>query len=379
MVGPPINFFGSDTYHLSTLLGTYDFVLHTNDMDFLNRNWPKFKAAMSYITAKIDSTGMLSVTGTSDWGRYTQGGHNTEANALMYGTLIYAAILSGWANEPDLGTNWTTLATKLKIAINDPANNWDDGAGAFKDSDTDGSVHPEDGNSLALFYNMATSEHIPLISKQLTMNWGPIGAICPELPGNIVPYVESMEVKGHLVARQATRSLDLMRLSWGWYLNNPYGTQSTCIEGYLADGSFGYRHDTGYNEDYSYPSHAHGWSTGPTYGLSTYVLGIQLNEPGGAKWTLAPQFGDLTSVEGGFTTLTGKFSAKWELTARGYTLSYDTPTGTTGTLLLPANLDKAPTIEIDGQVYSDGEYDSTAGTVTITGQEGGQKSLIVTY
>jgi hypothetical protein len=49
-----------------------------------------------------------------------------------------------------------------------------------------------------------------------------------------------MEVKGHLAARQATRALAFMRLSWGWYLNNPFGVNRTMIEGYLQDGTSGY-------------------------------------------------------------------------------------------------------------------------------------------
>lgn len=221
-----------------------------------------------------------------------------------------------------------------------------------------------------------------LVSTQLTTNWSPIGAICPELPGTIVPYVESMEVKGHLAARQASRSLDLMRRSWGWYLDNPYGTGSTCIEGYLADGTFGYRHDSAYNEDYSYTSHAHGWSTGPTHALSHYVLGLQMNTPGGKIWTLAPQFGDLTEVEGGFTAGEGKFSAKWALADGGYTVSWNVPTGTTGTLVFPGSTEgtaTGPNIAVNGEKVTNGTYDTASGLTTIVGLSGGEYSAVVTY
>jgi Bacterial alpha-L-rhamnosidase C-terminal domain len=223
---------------------------------------------------------------------------------------------------------------------------------------------------------MAESSDYLAISTQLTTNWGPIGAKCPELPNNIVPYVEGMEVKGHLAARQATRALALMRLSWGWYLNNPFGVNSTMIEGYLQDGTFGYRAGAGgYGNDVSYTSHAHGWSTGPTHALSTYVLGLQLISPGGVEWVLAPQFGDLTSVEGGFTTNLGKFSAKWVLNSTGYTLEYDTPTATTGTLVLPAG--SSPTVTLDGMEYADGVWNSSSGLVTLDNQLGGSHRLLV--
>lgn len=247
---------------------------------------------------------------------------------------------------------------------------------AFQDNDNINSIHPEDGNSLALAFDMASATDFLTISTQLTTNWGPIGAKCPELPNNIVPYIEGFEVKGHLAARQATRALTLMRLSWGWYLNNPFGVNSTMIEGYLQDGTFGYRAgDGGYGNDVSYTSHAHGWSTGPTHALSTYVLGLQLLSPGGATWVLAPQFGDLASVEGGFTTNLGKFSAKWALGSGDYSLEYDVPSSTAGSLVLPAG--SSPTITLDGKTYTDGVWNSSSGLVTIDKQPGGSHTLLV--
>ena len=380
MAGPPLNFYGSDTYHMSSIIGTYEYILHSADTEFLTSNWAKISLAINYIAGKIDSTGLLDVTGTADWGRYTQGGHNTEANALMYKTLIAGSVMANWTNDASSAVPWIAQAASLKANINTAAYNWDPNVGAFKDSDTDATVHPEDGNSLALYYDMSDSSYFQNISSQLTTNWGPIGAKCPELTDNIVPYVESMEVKGHLAVREATRALTLMRLSWGWYLNNPYGTGSTCIEGYLQDATFGYRANSGYGGDYSYPSHAHGWSTGPTHALSTYVLGLQLTSPGGKTWSLAPQFGDLTSVEGGYTTPLGKFSASWTLIgSEGYTLSYNVPRGTTGTVVLPASKPKIPKVTLDKTAYTDGTHDSTAGLVTISNQSGGTHTITVMY
>ena len=67
-------------------------------------------------------------------------------------------------------------------------------------------------------------------------------------------------------------------------------------------------------------------------------------EPVGIVWTLAPQMGDLTSVQGGFVTLLGKFWAVWENTTEtgeGHTFSgnWSTPIGTKGTLTVPGRKD----------------------------------------
>lgn len=229
---------------------------------------------------------------------------------------------------------------------------------------------------MALYFDGANSSYAAQISKQLTTNWGPIGAITPEQPGNIVPYVESFEIKGHLAVRETQRALDLMRLSWGWYLNNPYGTESTIMEGYYKDGSFRYAND-GYDASGSYPSHAHGWSSGPADALISYVIGLRPSAPGGSKWSLAPQFGDLMSAQGGFTTPLGKFSASWKLQRGGYVLKYDVPADSKGAVLLPSK-SKRPQITWNGQKRVCGTFDSSTGLTTVA-VPGGKQTLSIVY
>lgn len=129
MAGPPLNFYGSDTYHMSTMIAIYDYILYTNDTSFLASNWSKYMRAMTFISSKIDRTGMLFLTGNNDWGRYTQGGHNTEGNMLMYRVLTTGSNIALWAGRQDLSTQWTMLANALKASINSPVHNWDPAVG----------------------------------------------------------------------------------------------------------------------------------------------------------------------------------------------------------------------------------------------------------
>ncbi|CZT11599.1 related to alpha-L-rhamnosidase A [Rhynchosporium graminicola] len=377
--GPGINIYGSDTYHMATLIGTYDYYLWTANQGWLNMMYPKYQRAMAFITAKIDSTGMLSVTGTNDWGRVSQGGHNTEANMLMYKVLTSASQLATWAGDSSSSGTWSNMAATLKTAVNKL--NFDSAAGAFKDSDTDASVYPQDGNALALLYSIPPSNLMSSVSTALTKNWINIGSLAPELPNNLVGFGQSFEVKGHFTAHQTNRALDLIRRAWGWYLNSPYGTGSSCIEGYLSDGSFGYRSHYGYANDYSYTSHAHGWSTGPTDALTSYVVGLTITKPGGKEWSLMPQFGDLQNAEGGFTTPLGKFTAKWVLANGGYTLSWGAPAGTKGLVVLPGSAGKQPTsATVDGneRIMEARMVNNRNGAVRIV-VEGGSHSLVVQY
>lgn len=237
-------------------------------------------------------------------------------------------------------------------------------------------MHPEDGNSMALYYNGTSLSDASRTSNYLETNWGPVGAVTPELPGNVVPYIESFEIKGHLAARQAQRALDLIRLSWGWYLDSPYGTQSTFLEGYYTDGSFRYR-DDGYNKGGSYTSHSHGWSTGPTDALTSYIVGLRPTAPGGKQWLIEPQFGDLKFAQAGFTVPMGKFSASWITTKLGYTVTVDVPKSTTGVARLPFPSDgKRPlsvTLNLKKQDY---EIDTDNKIITFH-VKGGKHTIIV--
>ncbi|KAH8897136.1 glycoside hydrolase family 78 protein [Thozetella sp. PMI_491] len=376
MVGPPINFFSSDTYHMSTLIGTYDYVLFVGDMDFLDSIWNKYLSAMSFILAKVDSTGMIRITGANNWGRTaTSDGYTTDGNMLLYGCLVTGAAMAEWKGDTALATSWASQAEILKAAVN--SNNWDDSAGAYKNTASDGSIFSEDGNSMALYFNGTLSgSRANRTSDHLRSNWGAVGAVTPELPGNVVPYIESFEIKGHLVARQAQRALDLMRLSWGWYLNNPYGTGSTILEGYSTDGSFIYR-DTTFSKGGSYTSHAHGWSTGPTDALMSYVVGLRPTAPGCREWVIDPQPGDLKSAQGGFLTPVGSFSAGFDLVnSSEYQIWLNTPAQSTGVVYFPA----LP----DGREAKSYTIDGGAGSPTGEGQtsvklSGGNYTIHVSY
>jgi hypothetical protein len=80
-------------------------------------------------------------------------------------------------------------------------------------------------------------------------------------------------------------------------------------------------------------SHAHGWSAGPTSVLTESILGIKLLSPLGKTWSITPNPGDLTHVEGGYETAFGKFVVVYDKGDTGEeSLEIDTPEGTTGTL-----------------------------------------------
>jgi glycogen debranching enzyme len=65
-----------------TMIGTWTYVLYTNDTSFVTQNWDRYTAAMDNVYGKVLDSGLLNVTGVRDWARFQTGWNNSEANML---------------------------------------------------------------------------------------------------------------------------------------------------------------------------------------------------------------------------------------------------------------------------------------------------------
>jgi len=112
-------------------------------------------------------------------------------------------------------------------------------------------------------------------------------------------------------------------------LDDPRMTNSTFVEGYSVDGSL---HYPAYPND-ARLSHAHGWSSGPVFALTSLLAGVEVVSP--ERWVLRPRTGDLTTVEAGFEVARGRYSFDFKSDGkRGKKYRFSTPEGTSGSLVL---------------------------------------------
>lgn len=320
----------SFTYHLYSLIAISDFYLFTGDIEYLNSTWQTFKVALEYSLSFIDSSGMANVTSSADWLRFGMGGHNIEANAILYHTVNLGIGLAEVLNDSSVG-EWSSLASKIKTAAN--AGLWDPSLNLYRDNDSLPltSVHPQDGNSWAILSNLTSSaERTTNISKALSGRWGKYGAPAPEAGATVSPFISSFELQAHYIAGQPESAVELMRFMWGdFMLDDPRMTNSTFIEGYSTDGSL---HYAPYTND-PRVSHSHGWATGPTSALTFYAAGLQLTSAAGKTWKLAPSLGGLKDVEAGYETTVGPFSSSIKADSDGgLTIEFSAPTGTSGVI-----------------------------------------------
>ncbi|PPJ53067.1 hypothetical protein CBER1_11478 [Cercospora berteroae] len=322
----------SFTYHLYTLIGVADYYLYSGDLDYARDKWPAYKRAIDWSLSNIDSTGLMNVTASNDWLRFGMGGHNIEANAILYYTLQQSILLAEALNEDDaVISDWSSTASRIKTVANELL--WNEDLGLFVDNETT-TLSPQDGNSWAVVSNITLSaEQNQRISESLHSRWGPYGAPAPEAADAVSPFISGFELQTHFLANNASAALDLIRLQWGFMLDDPRMTNSTFIEGYSQTGEL---HYAPYTND-PRVSHAHGWATGPTSSLTFYVAGIHILTAGGEMWELSPRLGGLTFVDAGFETTVGEFKSQVNGSESGEVqgFKFSTPAGTTGRVSLP--------------------------------------------
>lgn len=328
--GPEYNFPDSDTYHMWTLIGTSNYYLYTADKTWLDSIWAQYQHGVSYIDAKVDSNGLLNVTNSNDWARNDQGGENIEANAMLYEVLTTGATLAQVEGNSSLSSSYSTQAANLKTQIN--ARLWDASKGAYKDN-PNSSLYPQDGNSLAIWYNVVSSAaQATSIVNVLHGNWNTIGSQSPEWNNNISPFASSMELYARFAANDDANALDLMKREWGYMLTSNIGTHSTFWEGMDSSGNVS-------PNGGSFTSLSHGWSTGPTGALTQYVLGVSPTSAAGKTYQVIPHAANLTHVEGTLTVASGQtLHASYTHSVDGsFSMSVDssTNTGSTGVIAVP--------------------------------------------
>lgn len=321
----------SDTYHMYSLIGIADHFTYTGSLQYVEEKWDQWVAGLNYSLSTIDDSGMANITYSNDWLRFGMGGHNIEANSILYYTIQQGIILGKAVGaEESMLDSWARAGEGIKDAANRLL--WNETAGFYHDNETT-TLAPQDGNVWAVYANLTDSpEKNELISTNLASRWTDYGAPSPEAGNAVSPFISSFELQAHFLANNASAALELTRKQWGFMLDDERMTNSTFMEGYQADGAF---HYAPYNNDPRI-SMSHGWATGPTSVLTFYIAGLHLQSDGGRTWEVYPRLGDLKFVDAGFSTRVGTFSALVNASEGVVTaMEFATPAGTIGNVRLP--------------------------------------------
>ena len=288
---------------------------------------------------------------------------------IFHETLRQLSHLANLLGDQTLDEFWNTTANTIRTNLE---RFWDPSANLYVDNLSNQTLHPQDGNSLAVVFGLVDSTRATQVTSALKARWGSYGPVNPECSGPVSPFISGFELQALCRANRIRDALSLIRTAWGWMLNNPASTGSTMLEAWGGDGSLVYPF---YEHKPSYISHCHPWSTGPVLVLTYEVLGLNFVKEAGTEWEFRPSTGDLEECEGGYTGIKGTYSAGWKKIRKDGVMSLrawvDTPEGTVGKVKLQVfGTMSMVVLKINQQSR---KIDMVDGHVLITGCRGGQR------
>ena len=352
----------------------------SGDITFGKQYWDQIIQSLQATYTYVDPiTGLFNGTRGADWGRIGQGGENTALNALYFHTLnLMARITKTIGSDGGEVSKWLSMAAKIKNSVNDLL--YDRNAGLFFDNTTSAGrfLYPQDGNVAAIRFNLtkSTSQAVA-IANNLSKRLAKFGVPSPELPGAISPFMGSLEADAHFLATpgDASRALSLIRTQWKYMMQT--FSNSTFIEGYGSDGSLTYPFYPGGS---TFISHAHVWSTGPTYSLMNRLVGLRVNpveiDTADGSWVFQPsaQGSGVTFADGGFKTFLGSWSAEWNIDGHRLSGFINVPSGLIGTMYIPVS-DARSSVKVDGRKV--GSSNMSGGFIRVSNVAGGKHTFEV--
>ena len=229
-------------------------------------------------------------------------GDKPYLNALFYKSLTSMAYLAKEMGENEKAEKWQALSEKVKSAINETL--WSEEKQSYVDSMADYISH--DGNLIPLYFGVAdekkTKAALDTIKREL---WTPAGStilnkrITDVRGGNIAvsPFMSTFEAELRFQNGDDEGALEVIRRVWGSMMDRGAHTFWEYVP--VKEGEW-------------WDALCHAWSTGCTYLLSAYVLGIRMKKANFSSIIFEPKMCGLSSVSGVVPTENGFIAAKCE-------------------------------------------------------------------
>ena len=316
----------SNSYSSWTLDAAITYYRNTGDTAFAQQILPWLEGQLSYDATLTDSTGLI-VTGSSisttnggyDWDFYdgAKAGVVTEFNELYYQDLRDVAYIEASLGSTAKAATYNQTADHVRAAIN--TNLLSPATGTYYLSESDHTTLAQDANALAVLFGIAPADKVPGILSALRTLWGPHGSepFSGTTYSNLIsPYITAYEVEADYLAGDTADAEKLMHLTWDQMIDpaNSFFT-GTMWENIGPDGT----------ATEARTSLAHGWASGPTPILISYVLGVQPVNPGYQTFTVAPRFGTLRWAEGAVPTPYGRIFVSWRRNGHRFSLTVAVP------------------------------------------------------
>jgi hypothetical protein len=327
----------SHSYSSWTLDAATTYYQNTGDTAFAQQILPWLEGQLSYNATLTDSNGLIvtssqigTANGGYDWDFYdgAKTGVVTEFNELYYRSLRDVAYIEAHLGNAAKAASYNQTADHVRDAIN--ANLLDPATGTYYLSESDHTTLAQDANALSVLFGVAPAGQVPGILNALKTLWGSHGSapFSGSSYSNLIsPYITAYEVEADYLAGDTTDAEHLIHLTWDQMIDpeNPFFT-GTMWENIGIDGT----------ATESRTSLAHGWASGPTPIMTSYVLGVQPLDPGYQTFTVTPHFGSLRWAEGAVPTPYGRIFVRWAKEGHQSFVTVQAPAGTTAFITLPS-------------------------------------------
>ncbi|MGA2520625.1 MAG: alpha-L-rhamnosidase C-terminal domain-containing protein [Acidimicrobiales bacterium] len=330
--GPPY----SASYSMDEVDNIATYYLYTGDLSFVRSEWPVITRELAYNRSMVDGRGLLVTDDDDgqDWDYYdgSKDGAVSAYNDIYYETLRDAATMADALGLSTEAYVYSEQATSLRTAIN--AYLLDPSTGLYVLSDLQPDAVAQDANSLAVLFGVAPEHEDATILAELskTLPSTPYG---PEsfttnagYRAAVSPFVTNEEVEALFASGDTAAATALVQKLWG-YMDGP-GPDDTGTDWELV----GARGLPAFGDATSL---SHGWSSGATADLSSYVLGVEPSTPGFRTWVVQPHPGSLSWVEGDVPSPHGTVDVRWaqDRASGRFTLEVTAPARTSGTISVP--------------------------------------------
>lgn len=307
-------------YFAWRIICIYNYYRHTGEKAFLERHYEEAVNNILWLIERMNNRELLfqipaflSTFSSSliqvDWAcSIDRLGENVFLNCLLYKSLICMHELACDMDD-ERSEEWERLACRVKEAINTYL--WNEDKQAYIDSLGEGIC--QDSNVLAVMFGVAENERAQSVLSTLKSElWSEHGSAMANVKfenrilrgGNatISPMMSAREAEAWFMQGKAEDALELIRRVWG---------------SMLQKGATTFWEFNPNNKESTSENRCHAWSTGCTYLLSAYILGVR---PATFNWEtiyFAPRPCDLAWGKGVVPTPHGLIAVSWEKSADG--------------------------------------------------------------
>ena len=293
----------------------WQYFLYFGDRATLEDLYPSFAKAAAWFDKHVEPPGLISTRNWDtpilfmqkavrpyvwvDWGlqqtyanvpvlkRYGQG---AALNCIYYQFLLEAAKLMAALEKTTEAAAYEEKARKLRQAINQAYWSEQDG---FYYEDLAHKLRGDQASILAVVYEIAPKEEWGRICKTIVND--------KYEAGDSSPHFYFFVLEALAKASQFDRALEAMRVRYGNMLERG---ATTWWEVWNAEANAALY----VPETWSY---CHAYSAGPTFTLSSWVLGVRPTGPAFSTFTVQPQTAGLDWAEGTMPTPSGPVSISW--------------------------------------------------------------------